>query len=50
MEDTALLLDEPATGAATPMTTDRDDRSMALFEYVLAIVAVAAAFLLAVVR
>lgn len=45
-----MLLDETTT-RHVPMDAKRtEDRSMALFEYALAIVAVAAAFLLAVVR
>jgi hypothetical protein len=44
-----LLLDE-TTGGTTAKTTQRDDRSMAMLEYALAIVAVIAAFLLALVR
>jgi hypothetical protein len=45
-----LLLDETTTGRAPIAAKATDDRSMALFEYALAIVAVAAAFLLAIVR
>jgi hypothetical protein len=41
-----LLLDEPSSEIAT----ERDDRSMTLFEYALAAVAVVSAFLLAVAR
>ncbi len=44
-----LLLDE-TTGGTTAETTHRDDRSMAMLEYALAIVAVLAAFLLALIR
>ena len=44
------MLDE-TTSAHSPIAAKAsDDRSMALFEYALAIVAVGAAFLLAVVR
>jgi hypothetical protein len=43
------MLDEPTTGPTSPRT-HRDDRSMQLVEYALALVAVAAALLLAFVR
>jgi hypothetical protein len=44
------MLKEPTTGAATVRTPERDDHSMKLVEYGLAIVAVAAALLLALIR
>jgi hypothetical protein len=45
-----VLLDKTTTRHASIDAKRTEDRSMALFEYALAIVAVAAAFLLAVVR
>ena len=42
------MLDERTTGR--PVPSPRDDHSMRLFEYVLAIVAVGSAFLLTIVR
>ena len=44
-----MLLDDTTSGTAAE-TTQRDDRSMTMLEYGLAIVAVVSAFLLAVVR
>ena len=44
------MLDETTSGHAPTAASASGDRSMALFEYALAIVAVAAAFLLAAVR
>jgi len=44
------MLDERTTGRPTTRTGAHDDHSMQLLEYVLAIVAVGAAFLLAFVR
>lgn len=48
-EDDTLVPDETKSGTIA-RTAERDDRSMVLVEYALAIVAVAAAFLLAVIR
>jgi hypothetical protein len=44
------MLEEPTAVASAARTRERDDHSMQVVEYGLAIVAVAAAFLLALVR
>lgn len=44
------MLQEPATVAVDEETLDRDEHSMKLLEYALALVAVGVAVLLAVVR